>query len=208
MSDPFRLLGLDRSRATADDVRRARRELAKEAHPDVGGTAGRMQELNAWAASALAELAGVARPGTSRPGADGSGTGRDGAAGRDGTAGGRAPTPPWTAGERPSRDGSDGRRTDTPSFTVEALPVETFEALLVVVSVLGELVDDDPPYELAALLDEPTRCWCRMYVVPDAGASTVSVAIGPVEGHPMPAIETVRDAWIAELNRLDWDQLS
>ena len=202
MTDPFRPLGLDRASATPDDVRRARRELAKAAHPDVGGSARRMQELNALAASALAQLAGVDRP---SPDAAGDGSTAAPPSGAPGAA--RHP-PPWAPGGRPARDGGDGLRTDTPSFTVEALPVETFEALLVVVSVLGELVDDDPPYELAAVLDDPIRCWCRMYVVPDAGASTVSVAIGPLEGHPLPSIETVRDSWIAELNRLDWDDLT
>ena len=43
-------------------------------------------------------------------------------------------------------------------------------------------------------------------VVPDAGASTVSLAVAPVEGS-VPSIEAVRDAWIAELNGLDWSQL-
>ena len=54
MTDPFRLLGLDRS-ATPDDIRRARRELAKHAHPDTGGDARQMQQLNAAAAAALRE---------------------------------------------------------------------------------------------------------------------------------------------------------
>ena len=99
-----------------------------------------------------------------------------------------------------------GTRTasDVPSFTVEALPVETFEALLVVAPSLGEVLDDDPPYRLDAYIGVPHECWCRLDVVPDAGSSTVSVTIGSIDGHPVPSVETIRDLWIAELNALDW----
>ena len=81
---------------------------------------------------------------------------------------------------------------DHPSFVVEALPAEAFEWLLVATAELGELIDDDPPYRLEAALAEPTA-WCRLTLVPDAGASTVSIEsdIDP---------ETVRDLYIAALN--------
>lgn len=91
---------------------------------------------------------------------------------------------------------------DSPSFTVDALPAETFEAMLVALSWIGELVDDDPPYRLECLLNEPEPCWCRLEVVPDAGGSTVSITVVSVaDGHRVSA-EAVRDTWVDHLNRI------
>ena len=78
---------------------------------------------------------------------------------------------------RRSRNRASGLSRDVPSFTVEALPVETFEGLLVVASWLGEVLDDDPPYRLDVHLHDPVECWCRLDVVPDAGSSTVSLTV-------------------------------
>jgi hypothetical protein len=93
---------------------------------------------------------------------------------------------------------------DVPSFTVEALPAETFEALLVVTSWIGDVLDDDPPYRLDTHLHEPAPCWCRLELMPDAGASTVSITLANEAGQPLPNIERVRDTWIDQLNRYDW----
>jgi hypothetical protein len=41
-------------------------------------------------------------------------------------------------------------------------------------------------------------------LVPDAGASTVSITVGAIDGEPRPSTEQVRDLWIDQLNRLDW----
>jgi hypothetical protein len=91
---------------------------------------------------------------------------------------------------------------DVPSFTVDALPVDTFEALLIAAALLGEAIDDDPPYRLDAYLSEPFDCWCRLDVVPDAGSSTVGLTIGGIDGRPVPDVVTVRDAWVDALNSL------
>ena len=98
-----------------------------------------------------------------------------------------------------------GARYDHPSFTVEALPAVTFEGLTLVAGRLGELIDDEPPYVLDVALAEPIRGWCRLEIVPDAGASTVSVAVAGEAGWPVPDLDRVRDAWIDGLNQLDWD---
>ena len=45
--------------------------------------------------------------------------------------------------------------TTLPSFTIDLLPVEAFEALLVVTSWIGEVLVDDPPYVLEVHLTEP-----------------------------------------------------
>ena len=178
-ADPFRELGLLPG-ASADEVRRARRELAKNAHPDVGGDANQMRSINDAAASAL-KLIADAVP---------------------------VPPEPRTA-EAGVRSGSDWEptRRDMPSFTVEALPVDTFEALLLAAAALGEVEDDDPPYGLDVLMSAPLGCWCHLSVVPDAGASTVSIAVAPEPESVLPPIERVRDAWITELNSLDWSTL-
>lgn len=168
MTDAFDLLGLPRD-ATADQVRLARRELARRHHPDRGGDADRMRVVNEAADQALRQ---IAMP--------------------------PAPTP------APTHDPHAWFARDVPSFTVEALPAETFEALLLVASWLGEVLDDDPPYRLDAHLYEPADCWCRLELVPDAGASTVSLTVAGAGDEPTPDVVAVRDVWIANLNRLDW----
>ena len=99
---------------------------------------------------------------------------------------------------------------------MEVLPVEAFEGLLLAAAEFGEVVDDDPPYELVVLAHDPGPCWVVLSVVPDAGASTVSLHLGRVDpdqaallGHSgsapaPPRIERVRDRWIEVLNALDW----
>ncbi|MGI9643866.1 MAG: J domain-containing protein [Ilumatobacteraceae bacterium] len=171
--DPFATLGLTDG-ATAEEVRAARRRLAKQHHPDHGGDADRMQSLNVAAAAALARL-------------------------------GAGPVRSPRSDESPRQEPS-GVRTDRSSFTVEALPVDTFEALLVVSSWLGEVLDDDPPYRLDVHLRGPVPCWCRLELVPDAGASTVGITVGAYDGARVPDVEAIRDVWVDQLNRLDWDE--
>ena len=165
--------------ATRRDVQEARRRLAKLAHPDTGGSVEQMQHVNDAADAALRLLA--APPSTR--------------------------TAPATTRRAPTRPTGGPIRRDHPSFTVEALPAEAFEALLVVGSWLGDLIDDDPPYGLELALTEPIGGWCRLELVPDAGASTVSIAVAGAPGHPAPSVDEVRDAFVEGLNRLDWAAL-
>lgn len=95
-----------------------------------------------------------------------------------------------------------GVQQDAPSFTIDCLPAEAFEALLVVTSWIGEVLVDDPPYVLEVHLTDPGPCWCRLDLVPDAGASTVTLTVASVGDDPAPDVEEVRDAWVANLNRL------
>ena len=77
---------------------------------------------------------------------------------------------------------------------------------------IGEVVDDDPPYRLDVMLGPSLPCWCRLEIVPDAGASTVGLIVGGVGGvggvgeHPPPPMEIVRDLWVDGLNALDWPE--
>ncbi len=66
--------------------------------------------------------------------------------------------------QRPSWNGS--ATVDHPSFTIEALPVDAFEALVIVASELGTLIDDDQPYRLEFTLDGDPRGMVRS----DAGS--------------------------------------
>jgi hypothetical protein len=182
--DPFGVLGLT-PHATEREINDARRRLAKRAHPDAGGSVEQMQRLNDAADAALRSLSDPSARAGGDPG---------------GSSARRAPRSP----QRPA--GGPVRR-DHPSFTVEALPVETFEALLIVASWLGDLIDDDPPYGLEVALTEPIGGWCRLDLVPDAGSSTVSVAVAGAPGHPAPSVDAVRDAFVEGLNRLDWASL-
>lgn len=174
IDDPFAVLGVDRQVSEAT-LRAARRRLARDLHPDhAGGDNARMRRLNAAFEAALAEL-------TAAP----------------------APPEPAQPSPRPAPR-TPGRMThDVASFTIEALPAEAFEALLVVSTWLGAVLADEPPYQLDVDLGEPFDCWCRLDLVPDAGASTVAVTLVARDGTALlPDIDAVRDAWVANLNQL------
>jgi len=177
--DARRLLGVGDD-ADADAVRAARRRLAKAIHPDVqGGNADAMRALNEAADFVLEQIASASTTVEVRP---------------------QPATPPTGRRWRPV----SGARLDhdVASFVIESLPVEAFEALLIVTSWIGEVVVDEPPYQLDVLLLDPLRCWCRLDLVPDAGASTVSVTIAALPDEPLPDIDDVRDLWVASLNHL------
>ena len=109
-TDPFATLGLGPD-ATSEEIRAARRRLAKANHPDQGGDQGAMQRINEAADAALLTVgAGV-------PAAPPAGTAEPDPSGRRNA-------------RTQERDGHlSGMARDMPSFTVEALPVETVEAL-------------------------------------------------------------------------------
>lgn len=179
LDDARRTLGVAAD-ADADAVRAARRQLAKALHPDVrGGDPEAMRRLNEATATVLEHLA---RP---QPG-------------------GPAPPAPASRSPRstqsPRSAGPVRTAHDVASFVIEALPVVAFEALLVVTSWLGEVVVDEAPYQLEVVLLDPLRCWCRLDLVPDAGASTVSVTIAALPDEPLPDLDDVRDLWVAALN--------
>ncbi len=178
VGDPFAELGVapDADEAT---LRAARRRIAKDLHPDhEGGDATRMRRLNQAFDEALEAVA------RRREGSDGTG-------------------PPATEPSPPTPARAPGRVAhDVASFTIEALPAEAFEALLIVATWLGEVVVDDPPYQLDVELAEPFSCWCRLDLVPDAGASTVAVTLVATDGATLPDLDAVRDAWVANLNQL------
>jgi hypothetical protein len=174
--DPFEVLGVSRS-ASVEEVRAARRLLARAAHPDHGGTAQRMTEINVAFDAVIGHLTR------------------------------RRPIEGEAAPERyqsaaPGRPATRGLQRDEPSFTMDALPAEAFEALLMAAAILGDVLVDDPPYLLEALVREPAPCWCRLTLVPDAGGSTVTLVVAAYEDATAPDVEDVRDVWVTTLNGL------
>ncbi|MEO6651145.1 MAG: J domain-containing protein [Ilumatobacteraceae bacterium] len=178
--DPFSVLGLEPGAGVAA-IMAARRSLAKLAHPDAGGSLGAMQQLNVAVEAAIA------------------------IASADRSSAGSSPAPGRRRDHRPTE--RSGVRRDHPSFTIEALPAEAYEGLLIAAATIGDLAHDDPPYLLEAVLGAPVPAWCRLEVVPDAGASTISITTSRIPGHPTPDVLDVRDLWIAALNQLDWEDL-
>jgi len=173
VTDPYRTLGVPES-ATLDELTAARRRLAMTLHPDLGGDAAAMQAVNGAYDEAVRRLSQpVVTPVEAPPG-----------------------SPPGR--RRPQR----GVQYDSPSFTIDVLPVEAFEALLVVTAWMGEVLVDDPPYVLEVFLHDPSPCWCRLDLVPDAGATTVSLMVAGIDPDPTPDPESVRDEFVANLNRL------
>ena len=180
-AEAFAELGLPAD-ASAAEIGIARRRLAREHHPDLGGDSTRMTAVNEAAATALRSVEK------------------------------RSSTPSDEHRRDPSASKQNedraGQTSDVASFTEEALPAEAFEGLLIAAASMGELIDEDPPYRLEVHLYEPIRCWCRLEVVPDAGASTVSLTVGPIEdprgGADPPDVDEVRDVWVEMLNQLDW----
>jgi curved DNA-binding protein CbpA len=164
------LLGLDRD-FVLSDVHEARRRLSLVHHPDRGGDVRLMSAINA-AADRLSNL---------DPNHISS---------------------PYAEDSRPTSSGESRHDVDRPSFVVEALPVVAHEVLLIAASTIGEVLDDDPPYliEFAIAHGDGERSWCRAELVPDAGASTVSLI---VDGRA--DAERVRDLLVQEINQLGVD---
>ncbi len=170
-ADPFFMLSVDRT-ATPEEIRRARRDKARTAHPDAGGSDFAMQELNEALRNAL-ELAGTSKIF-------------------------KAVSPVLTR-----------RESDVSSFTVDALPAECFEALLVVAGICGAISHDEPPYQLEFSLHDAEvegflHGWCRCDLVPEAGATTVSLLVGTDEVSQGVSVEEVRDYLVANLNAIEW----
>jgi hypothetical protein len=177
--NPWEVLGVQPG-ADPEQLAAARRRLALEFHPDRGGDHAAMQAVNAAYDEAVRLANQPPEPEQEVP-----------------------PAPPAGSG-RHRRGPTRGVQHDNPSFTIDVLPAEAFEALLVVTSWIGEVLVDDPPYVLEVFLHDPSPCWCRLDLVPDAGATTVSLTVAGVEGGPIPDLDEVRDTWVAGLNEPIW----
>ncbi|MEY4361839.1 MAG: hypothetical protein RL391_1145 [Actinomycetota bacterium] len=93
-----------------------------------------------------------------------------------------------------------GSSVDRPSFVIDRLPAEAFEYLQLAARTLGEIVDDDPPYMIEVVLEAPRFTWCRLEIVPDAGASTVSI----ISDEETEATDLC-SVWVSAVNELSLD---
>jgi len=176
------VLGVPRD-ADETTIRAAWREAAKSAHPDAGGSNAAMTNLNAALEKAIASLA-QQRQTTS-------------ASRRHGSSPNFAEDP-----DEPKLAGPISR--DAPSFSVSVLPVETYEALLVIAGWWGDLLLDEPPYAMEVYVRQEVPYWMHLDLVPEAGSTMVSIMLGSVDGGHVPRVEAVRDELIDALNALEW----
>lgn len=98
----------------------------------------------------------------------------------------------------------DGSKSDHPSFTIDVLPVEAYEYIYVAANVLGQLADEDPPYSLQVLLNDPQHCWCLVTVVPESGGSIVSITVHNADDSQNRTfnLEAIRDVWVRTINEV------
>ena len=101
------------------------------------------------------------------------------------------------------------RERDISSFTVDVLPAECFEALLIVAGISGAISHEEPPYQLEFSLHDSDvtgalNGWCRCDLVPEAGATTVSLLVGTETSAEGISVEEVRDYLVANLNAIEW----
>ncbi len=86
-------------------------------------------------------------------------------------------------------------------FTVEALPVDAFEAVLMAAVDLGDVVHLDEPYLLGVLVDHPGPCHCIFELSPEAGGTLVTMDVAPRSFGHCPEAGAVRDAFLDEIRR-------
>lgn len=201
--DPFAVLGVS-PEASVEEIRWAWKSLARSCHPDAGGSVQQMQQLNEALRSALSTCRARTEQGMTS-GAASSFTSSMSTAVTDEQAQATGSTRRSTTRDREHLRSRISR--DISSFTVDCLPVETFEALLVAVSWHGEIAVEECPYLLEVVLSDPWQCWVRFEIFPEAGASTVSVSVAVPESSPPVSSEDIRDVFVASLNELDWNQL-
>jgi hypothetical protein len=101
------------------------------------------------------------------------------------------------------------RERDVSSFSVDVLPAECFEALLIVAGISGAISHEEPPYQLEFSLHDSDvtgalNGWCRCDLVPEAGATTVSLLVGTETSTEGISVEEVRDYLVANLNAIEW----
>jgi len=113
----------------------------------------------------------------------------------------------WRSGA--SEDPAPGRVGDEPrpqslgdaAFSVGLLPVEAFEALVLVARCLGEVLVVDEPYLIEAYLEEPSTFY-HLSLAPEAGGSEVTVDLVAPDSGVLPPIGAVRDLLADELATL------
>jgi hypothetical protein len=172
VEDPRAVLGVG-PEAGVEDLRRARRRLAKALHPDLHTGPARLEAERRMAVvnRAYDELRRRV-----------------------------AVVPEVSPAPGPAPGEADEGWADS-AFAIEALPVDAFEATLLAAVNLGDVIRAEEPYLLAVLLDHPGPCQCLLELAPDAGATTVTIELTPRHFGQCPSPAAVRDAFVSELQR-------
>lgn len=107
--------------------------------------------------------------------------------------------------EAPTRSKSRLTR-DVSSFTINALPVDSWQLLTLAAAECGPIVDEEEPYLLEFMLSDLSvakfkNSICRCDIVPEAGASTVHISLISTVDKPED-IETVRDLLVDLVNEI------
>ncbi len=176
--DAYLILGVAKD-ATENEIRRAWRQKARAAHPDVGGTTEEMLRLNEAAMVALSRANEQQGSGHS-------------------TSSAKAPRTPVRSHRSIVRDVS--------SFTIDRLPVDAWQLLEIAAAECGPIIEDTPPYLMEFMLhDSPfedlVSSICRCELVPEAGGTTVHLSILDVAEHTDASIR-LRDLLVAGINRI------
>jgi hypothetical protein len=184
--DPFGLLGVARGASLAE-LRAARRRLAKELHPDLGEgrTHAAMAEVNAAFEEALTTAAEPQGHTAAEP------------------QGHTAAEPQGHTAAEPPVNATTAEPSSDAVFSVDVLPVEACEMLIVVCRILGEVLAVEEPYGIEAYLEVPEPCFCALSLVPEAGGTIVTVEAEAADPAQLPsgwaATIRARDAVIEEL---------
>ena len=180
---PFEILGVSPG-AQESEIRAAWRRLARRLHPDAGGTNEEMAALNTALARALLAVSSDSE------------------------------TVAHTETSRNTRTQTHTHRTttrrvvnDRSCFTIDVLPVESFELMQIVAATLGSIIDEDCPYVIEFSLDNldgarPMTNWCRCELMPEAGGTTVHLSVGQTGSTESGELDDVRDSIINCLNSL------
>jgi hypothetical protein len=181
VEDAYDVLGLAPG-ATWEEVRVARRRLAKSLHPDLHSPEGRLdaQRRLARVNRAVDQLRAALSQATGQP-----------ASGRPAPAAQEPPVEP-TVATRPG---------DSLSFTIEASPAVAFEAVLMAAVDLGDVIHVDEPTLLGILMDDPGPCQCIVELSAGAHGSVLTLDVGPRAYGQCPTVSEVRDALVTQVRR-------
>ena len=191
--NPFAVLGVAHT-VTSEEARAVWREKARTLHPDVGGSDAAMQELSEALRLVLLAIESASDVTDDRV---------------DTSSGSNRSTSTFQRSTDFHNRRTHWARTsrDVSSFTIDCLPVEAFEALLIASSWHGDVGVDDAPYLLEMVMRDPFHCWIRLDIVPEAGASMVSITVATPKGSQPVSSEDVRDVFVDSLNQLDWEDI-
>lgn len=180
--DPFSVLKIA---PTTDEavIRAAWRREAKKHHPDVGGSDEIMRELNEALHQALLQKSIDLFPESD------------------------VTTRTEQSQVRREHVTMMSRQVlhDRSSFTIDLLPVDSFEFVKLAGAFLGSIIDEECPYLVEFSLENadlvsPQSGWCRCELVPEAGGTMVHLTVG-AESRPV-SVEHIRDYLVHHINRL------